>query len=397
MTSAPGLTPAGRPAPGGRGRICIHSPLLYPVTTGGAIPFAGGAEVQLWLYARGLAARGFDVSIATCDFGQAPVETRTGVRLLRMWRPADGLPVVRFFHPRLTRSLQVLGAERADVYLARAAGQPAALAAEVARWTGAGFVFMSAHDWDAERALSHLPLARDRVWFRRALRRADALVVQTEHQRAMFQRNYGVPGTVLANPVEVPAATADAGAGSTVVWFATYKDEKRPEWFVALARRLPAIRFAMHGVTPPPPLTSGVYEATREAARSLPNLTVGGYVAHDRLRELYADAALFVHTSPAEGFPNTVLEAWAHGIPTVTAVDPDGVVRAHGLGEVAETQEAMTAAVARLMADPAARRVAGGRAREHVLAHHAPGAQIDRLAAILESVMERRGRAKAGG
>jgi phosphatidylinositol alpha 1,6-mannosyltransferase len=114
---------------------------------------------------------------------------------------------------------------------------------------------------------------------------------------------------------------------------------------------------------------------------------VRGYVDHDRVGELFRDAALFVHTSPAEGFPNTVLEAWAYGVPSVTAVDPDGVVTAEGLGAVATDVPAMEEAIRRMLADPAGRAAAGARARAYVERRHAPTEVLDRLATLFDRVV----------
>jgi glycosyltransferase involved in cell wall biosynthesis len=149
---------------------------------------------------------------------------------------------------------------------------------------------------------------------------------------------------------------------------------------------MPEHRFVMHGVIPIPPLTTEAYEAALAAARECPNLEVLGFLERDQLAALFAHAALFVHTSPAEGFPNTFLEAWAHGIPTVTAFDPDGVIARAGLGEKLDTLEAMTDAVRAWMADPERRRAAGARARAHVEAHHSLESVTAKLAAVLDQV-----------
>ena len=97
-----------------RGRICFHVPYLYPLAVGRS-DFVGGIEVQDWFLARALAQRGFDVAVATCDFGQPPVEQRDGVTFLRTYSTQAGLPGVRFFYPRLWKAMRALRRARADV------------------------------------------------------------------------------------------------------------------------------------------------------------------------------------------------------------------------------------------------------------------------------------------
>jgi glycosyltransferase involved in cell wall biosynthesis len=84
---------------------------------------------------------------------------------------------------------------------------------------------------------------------------------------------------------------------------------------------------------------------------ALPNVDYYGYVPNDQLDIHYESAAVFVCTSQWEGFPNTFLEAWSHGRPTVTTCDPDGVVHARRLGYVASNVEGLIAAVRRLLTD----------------------------------------------
>lgn len=364
-------------------RVCFFSPLLWPVWSGGRVEFAGGAELQQARLARGLAARGLDVTVVTCDFGQPSPAVVHGVRVLKTYRPEDGLPVLRFFHPRLSRSVAALRAADADVYYVRCASLEAGLAHDVARARGAAFVFAAAHDDDARRALPLLPNPRDRWWYGRALRGADAVIAQSGVQRELFRSEWGRESTVVRNLVELPPAPAP-GAGRDVVWLATYKASKRPDWFTGLARALPEQRFVMAGVVPRPGEPASAWEAARAAAGELPNLEVRGFLGPERVAELLRGAALFVHTSPAEGFPNTLLEAWAHGVPSVSCVDPDGVVARHGLGEVAGDRAGLARAVAAWMAAPERRREAGARARGYAEREHAPAAVVAALADVLE-------------
>jgi glycosyltransferase involved in cell wall biosynthesis len=122
---------------------------------------------------------------------------------------------------------------------------------------------------------------------------------------------------------------------------------------------------------------------------------VGGYLDRAGVRALLATAALFVHTSPVEGFPNAVLEAWASGVPSIAAVDPDGIVAREGIGATIADLPGLVREVERWMADPESRRTSGARARAYVAREHAPGPTLDRLAAVLERAASARRSASA--
>ncbi len=373
-----------------RGRICFHVPYLYPLAVGRS-DFVGGIEVQDWFLARALAQRGFDVAVATCDFGQPPVEERDGVTFLRTYSTQAGLPGVRFFYPRLWKAMRALRRARADVYLANGAALSTGWAYDAARLAGAPFVFLAASDKDAFPSLPGLKRRSDQWWYLRALRGAAARVAQTEEQVDLFRDNFGLDADVIANPVDLPAEPVDAGANDMVLWFSTYKPSKRPDWFLDLARRVPDLRFVMIGF-PPSPETNESWQAANRAAAELPNLEVHGFV--DPAADFLRAAALLVHTSPLEGFPNILLESWSYGVPTVTAVDPGGVIESNGLGEVAGSVDALEQAVVGLMADPGRRTGLGARARDYVEQHHGPDATFEPLAALLDKVIAKAPRSR---
>jgi glycosyltransferase involved in cell wall biosynthesis len=367
-----------------RGSLCFHAPLIYPLLAGRRIEFAGGAQVQQVAMARGLRARGFEISMVSYDFGQPALEVRDGISIRRSLRIEDGLPGLRFLYPRLWKTLRALARADAEVYYTRGQGLWCGVTCELAHARGASYVMGIAHDLDVRRPLSRIVGPRDRWAHRRALRRADVVISQSEPQREWLRNDFGRGSEIVPNLIEIPERPDDPAAGRLVVWLATYAASKRPGWFVELARRLPEHRFVMAGTLLPPPNPRDEWEACRSAAGRLPNLEVRGFVSREDLDAFYRDAALFVHTSPAEGVPNAVLEAWARGLPTVSGVDVEGAVAAHELGSVATDLDAMEAAVRRWMGDPAARAAAGTRAREHVRERYDAERGLERLAGILD-------------
>src|SRR5689334_12711762 len=315
-----------------RPRVCMFVEYFYPVVSGGKVPFAGGIEVQLSILARALAARDFDVRVVTCDFGQPEGLVVDGVTLHRCYPPRAGLPVLRFFHPRLTGTISALRRADADLYLFQGAALGAGITRDVTRAMGRRFVWLVGHDHDVMASLPDVHGPRDRAWVRRAIRGADAIVSQTEKQRRMLNEAFGRDSTVIMNPVDIPDRTADVVRQADVVWVGTYKPSPRPEWFRRFGASPPAVRWRMAGGIPVPPLADDGWRAGRGAGARLANLGTRGTIPPERIGAFLLSAGVFAHSSPAEGFPNAFLEAWAHGLPTITAFDPDGIIERERLG-----------------------------------------------------------------
>ena len=144
----------------------------------------------------------------------------------------------------------------------------------------------------------------------------------------------------------------------------------------------------MVGVIPDTAVGQRCFADAQATAARCPNLRVEGPVAHERIGEVLAGTALFAHSSPVEGFPNTLLECWSRGIPAVSAVDPDGIVEREGLGACRADYDAWERALEERLEDPERRRREGARARTWVEGHHAPGIVHEALAQQLREVLQ---------
>lgn len=362
-------------------RLVFVTPYGYPALAASGGPgaagfgYVGGAEMQQARLARILAARGHDTWMVSADFGQPPRVTLGGVTVERAYAPFAGLPGLRFFHPRLSSLWAALSRVDAGVVYQRTAG---GLTGQCALWAGLHhrrFVFACAHDYDVlPKSPALVGSPRDRWLYRQGLHRADVVLAQSEAQIRGLAQHHGIAARVVRNVIEMPAAPRPDAAADAVVWLGTVKPEKRPEWILEAARALPHVRFVVAGGPPPPPSPDAAFRAFGEAARALPNVEVTGFVAPGDVPRLLARARVFAHTSPAEGFPNTLLEAWALGVPSVSVVDPDGAVSTGGVGTRCDDPASFTRGVATMWDDADARREAGERARAWVAAWHGPDA-----------------------
>jgi glycosyltransferase involved in cell wall biosynthesis len=376
--------------------ICFVAHYAYGAMSGGHDGHAGGVERQISMTARWLAARGHDVSLVVWNEGQPQDERVDGVRVIQLCREGDGWPVLRFLHPRWTSLWHALSRADADVYYHNCAE---ATTGQIALWCqrhGTRFVYSVASDPECDPALPMLALARERALFRYGLRHADRILLQTQAQRESLLRGFGLTGTVLPMPCEGPSdrdyAPPDpfAAARPRVVWVGRISAEKRIEWLIDIAALLPELAFDVAGAGVDGRDEKSLALAARAAA--LPNVTLLGKVPRSRMPDVYGNALALLCTSAYEGFPNTFLEAWSHGIPVVSTVDPDNLIATRGLGAVAPDPKTMAAALRALLSSPASWHETSVRARGYFCERHTPERALPLFEQVLvETANQRKG------
>jgi glycosyltransferase involved in cell wall biosynthesis len=340
--------------------------------TGGAGGHAGGVERQTTALARWLAQRGFDASLVVWDEGQPPSTVIDGVRVIAMCSPHAGVRGLRFFHPRWTSLARALREADADLYYHNCAEY---ITGQVAWWCRRHqrrFVYSVASDPECDPRLPMLPHLRERALFRYGLRHADRIIVQTDRQHDRLRRDWGLDSVVLKMPVTFKPGPLPAGAPggqSRVVWVGRISAEKRLDRLLAIAAQLPQTTFDIAGGVDAA-FTAG--HSLIEQARTRQNVRVLGQIARDRMPAVYEGATCLLCTSDYEGFPNTFLEAWTHGVPVVSTIDPDGLIASERLGYTNTTDAGLARHIAHLDATPEERTAIGRRAQGYVDRHHSP-------------------------
>jgi glycosyltransferase involved in cell wall biosynthesis len=153
-------------------------------------------------------------------------------------------------------------------------------------------------------------------------------------------------------------------------WVALIRPEKGLERFLDLADALPDLRFAVAGSFDP--LVSDDLRARLEhRMHGLKNLSFLGPQNASHIRTLFEQSKVLVNTSPAEGFPNTMLEAWSVGTPVVSlSVDPGGVIEREQLGLVSGSAARLVADVSTLSCTEALNVRVGDKALAYVRRGH---------------------------
>lgn len=330
----------------------------------------GGAERQLVALGRALAARGHQVDVAVAA-DDAPLVAQSGCRLWPIY-PRGGWPLLKLAHPKGSALHAFLRERGSELLLQRGAAELTGLGCLVARLLGIGFVFAVASDSDLAAGAELLPHPQDRALFRLGLQGADQVIVQTQAQRRSLWRACGRDSQVLRSfPDAAPPERTVAPVGDAILWGGNLRPVKRPEWLLALAAALPGERFIVFGGAAPGHERYAGHLQAR--LRERPNIQYLGALPPAALPAVYRRCRIFLNTSEVEGFPNTLLEAWRHGLDVIASVDPDRLLSGAGLGLIATDLAGLRAALqASLRADAAELAQRRLRALDYLRRSHSP-------------------------
>lgn len=375
--------------------VCMVAPRVYLIVSGDSSQrFAGGAEVQQAFIARGLVSRGYRVTVLTGDFGQPEEVVIEGVRFLKIRQSGRALPVLRFFHPRLTNLWRAMADADAAIYYQRGSGIGTFATAAFAAAKKRSFVFSSASDPDLDKPRTKDIFPGRGGWrelqlYHWGLRRADRIVAQHAGQAATCRRWHGREAEHIPSCYAPPDRPTSNSPNGVVLWVGMLRPMKRAEKFLALARRLPERKFRVIGgmsAAGNDPTKADYYKRIEREAAGLPNVEFLGFIPYHRVEEHFDEASLFVNTSDYEGFPNTFLQAWARGVPTVSFIDCGAADASGSVGFVAADDDELLATVSLLTSDHGRWHQEGQRSRSYFEATHSLDAVADRYAALFDGL-----------
>lgn len=342
----------------------------------------GGESVQHLLLAKAWRDLGLDVSIIVHDCGQPPVVDFDGIRAVAAFRPNAGTPGVRFFQ-RLASVVRRMDEIDADVYYQSPSSAFTGVAAWFAKRRGKRAIVRIASDLGCIPGRQLMRYWRDRKIYDYGLRNASMIAAQTQHQRDLLQRNYGLRSEVVNMLVEIPDIPAVRIQDIDVLWVGNLRPVKRPEQVFELARRLPQYQFVIVGG--PLPGEEMYFERMTRAGRELPNVRMLGAVNYKYVGPLFERARIHLNTSSAEGFPNTFLQAWIRSVPVVSCFDPDRLIERRGLGRSCSDIDGMACALDELLRDPLQCASIGRRAHAFVASEFSPRQIAVRYLELLDS------------
>lgn len=348
--------------------ICFVSLLAYPVIAdSGNHNSAGGAEIQQFLIGRELVKRKYRVSFVVGNFGQSPIETHEGIRIIRSFAPYKGMRKLRFPLDFLSMMAACKKAD-ADIFYQRASMFYTPQVAFYCNRAKKKFIYAIGHDRNVDPRLQKQINPIIRYFFKLGLHSADCIISQTWEQKQKLKDLYGLESIVIRSGHELPPDFSISNLSKVILWVGNIQDWKQPEVFLRLAKELPEFNFRMIGVSKG---NGEHFRKVQKDAAELKNLEFIGFVLFKDIASYFQDASLLVNTSDNEGFPNTFIQAWLYGVPTLNLnVDPDRLITTRKIGRVSGSFEKLVSDVREVMNDYSLRESMGHQAISYARKNH---------------------------
>jgi glycosyltransferase involved in cell wall biosynthesis len=349
--------------------ICFVSlPIWSVLSQDPNVKDIGGSEVQQTILARLFVKAGYKVSVITLDHGQPAVSIIDGINVYSCYNDNKGLPLLRFFYPRLFKLWATLKKVNADTYYQMGSGSITGIVAHFCTLHKKHFVFSAASDADFDPLLPLIKYGRDQWLYRSGLKNAPTILVQNEKQKHDCLTQFGYESSIIRSIYAVPE-NSKADFNGYILWVSSIRSYKRPELFLKLAQQLPQYLFRMIGGGDP---GSDMEQQMKKIAATLPNVQFMGYLDYHEAEKHFNGARLFINTSEFEGFPNTFLQSWARGVPTISFFTTGSTQNNEPVIHVAKDLDDMKKLISLLMTNNEEWKKSSRRSTEHYNDNYKP-------------------------
>lgn len=254
----------------------------------------------------------------------------------------------------------------------------------IAHRFSAKVIMQGASDVNFEPGKASVGNRINRWLYEHSIRKIDFIIAQNNFQKDSLISNFGRESMVIPNIWEKMDVSKSAGIlpEAEVVWVGNFRKLKRPEWFYQAARNLPRIEFAIAGGS----AEVEYYDKMAHEAISIPNMAFLGPITIEESNALIQRAKILVCSSEYEGFPNTFLQAWSAGIPVISTVDPNNLIKNHNLGLVVDSPHSLSTSITDLLRDQELYKNMRSSIAQYFSTHHSSKKYFDELMAYIKDI-----------
>lgn len=374
-------------------RIGFVTSNAYNILTKGGDSIVGGAEVQQVYIGKELARRGHEVYFIENASNEKEPGVVDGIEIyLRKRRSTTNrISQVANWVSSTYRALRDINPDVCYLRVLSFDVVPVAVSCHI---TDTEFVYAFAHDSEVteQPATFDSSLTQTEAYkflIRAALSSSDALVSQNEFQHNHAKKRFNSPVKKIPNGYPLGSVVKESNVFEDIqkpiaLWVGTIRKTKDPTSLIKIAENLPEVYFVIIGGEREEEFE--LYRRIQSKAEKMDNVHFAGFVPHSEVLEYFSAADIFVNTSRSEGFPNTFLEAWAHGVPTFSLrINPDSIITKHNIGFVAEgSLEELRSSITSTVNNPQQLKRLSENAKQYLQQNHS----IERITDYYERVFE---------
>lgn len=369
-------------------KVCFIALNSYNILSNSPdIKHIGGAEAQQLHTAHWLLGQEYRVSFITLDYGQKDGIEYNSIQIYKAYSPNEGIPILRLIYPRMIALWNAMTRANADVYYQRGAGSETGLAALWCYFHKRPLIFATSSDTDCLAELPKLDKLWERILYKWGIKKATAIVVQTEQQQNIIKSFVNRTSYIIKNCYPPPLNTIPnniiSDSSTRVLWIGRLTWQKRFDWLLELAALLPEIIFNVIGVSKAKDKSQ---ESIIQRANTIGNVKMHGFIPYSDMPVYFNSTSILCCTSSTEGFPNTFLEAWSRGIPVLSTFDPDGIINKNLIGWTASSVNSLANTLKKIAATPEELTRAGNASRAYYLNYHTPDVCLQPLDRILTDI-----------
>jgi glycosyltransferase involved in cell wall biosynthesis len=357
-------------------KICfVALAYSYSLLTGKTPKKVVGPDVHQAILAKELAKHGFKITFIPYNEGGSPIEYIDGIEVIKIHKDVYRLKILNIIL-KVFRIWNAMRKAKAHIYFH--AGGVAGPVSLFCRLMNKKFIYDIASDALVDGKLatqkikgfsrSKFSLGRFGNWL--DIKLADAVIVQSEYQKAMLKKNFGKDSITIKMPLPLTEQGMPEKAKPPIVlWVGGMAKVKQPELFLKLAEAIPGASYQMIGGCSPD--NQELYDRIKESSKRISNLEFSGVIPFDEINEYFNRASILVNTSMFEGFPHAFIQAWMHYVPVVSLnVDPDGLICENKMGFHSKTFDQLVKDVKTLLKNDQLREEMGKNARQYVEKEH---------------------------
>lgn len=364
-------------------KICIVSEYAYNCIKGDC-KGAGGAEVQMALLAKYLNQQNYDVSFIVFSNAQKN-EKIEGINVFIPYNNKNS-GFAHFYPQNIFKLIYNLQKIDPDIIIHTPGSTVTGIISLYSKIWGKKFIFISSSDLNISEHLK-LKSITDllRLPYILGVKAADQIICQSKTQKNLLKKYTGIKGVIIKNIFYNDLNKKIDNKKKSIIWVGRIIKDKRPEIFLELAKKIPDYEFIMIGGSIKS--EKDFYKYLEVESKKIDNLQFLGFISHNQISKYFMESAIFINTSPAEGFPNTFLEAWGAKTPISSIFfDPDKLIKKHNLGLYATNFNELVENTLKLMKNNDLRTQMGENAQKYVAENHNPDKIIEQYIELFEKL-----------